>query len=73
MTPAKNDISESDLPNTGRPSRDALAVIGITRLEHLARHTEKEIAALHGVGPKAIRIWREALAARGLTFKAPIE
>jgi hypothetical protein len=29
---------------------------------------ERELARLHGVGPKALRILREALAERGLSF-----
>ncbi|NEE36127.1 DNA-binding protein, partial [Streptomyces sp. SID7982] len=30
--------------------------------------TAAEVLALHGVGPKAIRVLREALAAEGLAF-----
>jgi predicted flap endonuclease-1-like 5' DNA nuclease len=41
---------------------------GYRRLEQLAALREAEVSALHGVGPKAVRILREALAARGLAF-----
>lgn len=60
---------ESDLPtNIGRPATRALVGAGYTRLEQLAGVTEAELLRLHGVGPKAIRLLREALAARGLAF-----
>lgn len=52
------------------PARRALAAAGITRLEQLARFSEAELLALHGFGPKSIRILTPVLAARGLTFAA---
>jgi predicted flap endonuclease-1-like 5' DNA nuclease len=60
----------TDLPAVGRPATTALGHAGITTLDHVAEHTEAELLALHGVGPKAVRILREALAASGLTFRA---
>lgn len=60
----------SDLPPIGRPAADALALRGITTLDQVAEHTEKELLSLHGVGPKAIRILREALAADGRGFRS---
>ena len=57
-----------DLPKIGAPATGALAAIGVTRLAETARFTERELLALHGVGPKAVRILREALAERGLSF-----
>ena len=68
MTPNPGD--DADLPNIGRPARAALAVVGVTRLEQLPAWSERELLALHGVGPKAVRILREALAERGLRFRA---
>ncbi|MBK9125298.1 MAG: DNA-binding protein [Chloroflexi bacterium] len=59
----------SDLPKTGAPAARALESVGITCLEQLTQHTEKDLLTLHGMGPKAMRILREALADRGLTFK----
>jgi hypothetical protein len=35
----------------------------------VARHSKKELLAIHDVGPKAIAILGEALAAMGLGFK----
>ena len=58
-----------DLPFIGGPARDALEVVGVTRLDQLPAWTEKELLAVHGVGPKAVRILREALAERGLAFR----
>lgn len=54
----------------GQPARRALANAGYTRLAQLAAVSEAEIARLHGVGPKALRQLREALAAHGLSFAA---
>lgn len=59
------------LPRIGKPAERALALAGITKLSELTAWTERDLFALHGVGPKAIRILAEALAARGLAFKAP--
>jgi predicted flap endonuclease-1-like 5' DNA nuclease len=60
--------SDDPLPAIGAPATRALHAVGITRLHDVTGHTEAELAALHGVGPKALRILREALAERGLSF-----
>ena len=57
-----------DLPRIGAPATNALAVAGITRLEQLTALSERDLLKIHGVGPKAVRILREALAERGLSF-----
>lgn len=41
---------------------------GYTRLEQFAGVSETELLKLHGVGPKALAVLREALAERGLAF-----
>ncbi len=65
-------MTEIPLPGEiGRPATGRLAAIGIDRLEQLTTLTEKELMAVHGVGPKAVRILREALAERGLGFRDP--
>lgn len=65
----ENKHSEaSDLPQFGGPALRELALAGYTRLEHLTKVSEKELLKIHGVGPKAIRILREALAEKGLSF-----
>ena len=65
---AGSDPTESDLPKIGRPAQQALTEAGIQRLEQLTRFSEKEILRLHGMGPKALGILRQALADRGLSF-----
>ncbi|MEV0582082.1 DNA-binding protein [Nonomuraea sp. NPDC050310] len=57
------------LPKIGRPATQALALVGYTQLEQLNGVSEKDLLALHGVGPKAIRILRESLAEHGLAFR----
>jgi predicted flap endonuclease-1-like 5' DNA nuclease len=59
----------SDLPAIGRPATAALAQVGVRNLAQLAEYTEREILALHGVGPKAIRILRPVMAERGIAFR----
>ncbi len=58
-----------DLPRgIGAPATRALTGAGYTRLEQLAGVPETDLAGLHGVGPKAVRILREALEDRGLSL-----
>ncbi|MBB2924337.1 hypothetical protein [Cellulomonas cellasea] len=61
-----------DVPLTariGRPALGALAHVGITTLGEVSRRSEAELLALHGVGPKAVRLLREWLAAEGLSLR----
>ncbi|MFW6075395.1 MAG: hypothetical protein ACOC9Y_07355, partial [Chloroflexota bacterium] len=63
------DENGTPLPRgIGNPATRALAVEGITTLEQVSRNREADLLALHGVGPKAIRVLREALAEKGLSF-----
>lgn len=55
-------------PAIGNVARRGLAVNGFTRYEQLTTVTREELLAIHGVGPKAVRILDEELAARGLAF-----
>ncbi|MFZ3589754.1 DNA-binding protein [Bacillus sp. DJP31] len=60
---------ESDLPSDiGKPATRALTGAGYLRLEQFTKVTEAEVLQLHGVGPKAIRIIREFLEAKGFSF-----
>lgn len=59
----------SDLPRIGSPATSALAQAGVTTLDGVRAMTERELLALHGVGPKAVRILKEALAERGHTLR----
>lgn len=49
----------------GKPATRALLLAGITTLEQVAQHTDSELLALHGVGPRAVGILRQALQAGG--------
>ena len=51
-----------------KPAQRALANAGITSLEALAKVPEAKVAALHGMGPKALEALRAAMAAKGLSF-----
>lgn len=67
----KTGAPESGWPRgVAAPAQRALAGAGITRLEQLVKWTEPELRALHGMGPKALGILRDALRAKGLDFKA---
>ncbi len=48
------------LPYIGKPAASALEAIGVTKASQLKDFTEKELLAIHGIGPKAIRMLREA-------------
>lgn len=62
----KNQLTA--LPKTGAPALRALNAAGYTHLEQLTEVSEAALLKLHGMGPKAIHILREALAAKGLAF-----
>jgi hypothetical protein len=62
-------MNDDDFPaGLSAPARRALAAAGVRRLDDLAGRPEAEIAALHGMGPKAIELLRGALTGRGLSF-----
>jgi predicted flap endonuclease-1-like 5' DNA nuclease len=52
----------------GKVATRELALNGYTTYEQLTHVTAKQLLAVHGIGPKAIRILGEELATRGLTF-----
>lgn len=53
------------------PALRALAEAGIVDLIDVAARTEREIARLHGMGPKGVRMLAGALADAGLRFASP--
>jgi predicted flap endonuclease-1-like 5' DNA nuclease len=55
-----------DLPSIGRPANSALIEAGISSLAQVAACSRSQLLAMHGVGPKAVRILEAALQARGL-------
>jgi hypothetical protein len=59
----------ADLPESlSAPARRALEAAGYTTLERLTTVSERDLLLLHGMGPKGIRVLREALADRKLTL-----
>jgi hypothetical protein len=61
MTDQKIDGTQYGFPpGLSQPALRALVGAGYTSLEQVAAAGEVELLALHGVGPKAIRIFREA-------------
>ncbi|MET7426758.1 helix-hairpin-helix domain-containing protein [Dactylosporangium sp. NPDC005555] len=54
------------LPGIGAPATRALHHAGYTSLRDVAGVPRGQLAALHGVGPKALRILQEALERHGL-------
>jgi hypothetical protein len=51
-----------------RPATSALHAAGYTHLDQLTAVTAAELLELHGMGPKGVRILREALSAHGASF-----
>lgn len=51
------------------PALRALAAAGVRSVGELARWREADLAQLHGMGPKALALLRDALAARDQSFR----
>lgn len=69
-----NNKFGEEFPSLGAPAYRALDTAGITSLNDLTKYTEKELLALHGFGPKALRLLENTLKEKGLTFaKMPQE
>jgi uncharacterized protein YdhG (YjbR/CyaY superfamily) len=51
------------------PARRALENAGIKTLVQLAKHSEAEVLALHGMGKSSLPILQKALKEKGLSFK----
>jgi hypothetical protein len=59
----------TDFPRgIGNPAYSAITLAGYSSLEQLTKVRKKELLALHGVGPKSVRILEETLAAKGMSF-----
>lgn len=69
MTPTPDVRPVGDLPDAiGKTAARELSNHGITSLRQVAEHTKKQLLDIHGVGPKAVAILGEALAAKGLGY-----
>ena len=58
--------SLDELPKIGAPATRALNSAGYTSLRQLGGVPRAELAKLHGMGPKALRIIEDNLARQGL-------
>jgi len=60
---------DTGLPeNIGAPATRALTAAGYTELGQLAGVPAADLAKLHGVGPKALRLLEEALRRHGMSL-----
>ena len=66
---AENKPQTDFLALLSGPARRALEHAGIKSLKQLAKHSEKEILSLHGMGPASMPTLRTALKKQGLAFK----
>jgi hypothetical protein len=62
-------VKDTFPPGLSQPALRALAAAGLGNLDQCTRITETDLAKLHGMGPKAVEIIRDALRARGKHFK----
>lgn len=67
----KDDFGTEFPHDIGRVARRELAANGYTRYADLTRVRRDELLAIHGIGPKAVRILGEELERRGLAFAEP--
>lgn len=61
--------SNGFLAGLSAPAQRALSSAGIKNLKQLAKYSEKEILALHGIGPSAIPKLKAALKEQQLSFR----
>jgi len=72
VCPVCEDLKKPEnglLSQLGAPARRALQSIGVGTEEDLAKYSEKEILALHGMGPGSIPKLRSSLKSKKLTFR----
>jgi predicted Fe-Mo cluster-binding NifX family protein len=62
-------VATDDIPKIGAPATRALAGIGVDTLSQLVNHSERELLALHGFGPRALKILEAAMADAGLSLR----
>ena len=67
--PPQNQEQDDFPTGLAQPARRALANAGIHRLEQLSQMTQADVKKLHGIGPNALALLGNAMAARGLSFK----
>jgi len=68
MADEQSEIEHSLPHGIGKPATRALLAAGFTRLDQFTGVSEEEILQIHGVGPKAVDIIKNALIENGLSF-----
>ena len=72
MARPKNRGPQHDLPaGLAKPALRALTTAGYTRLDQFTTIKEADLLKLHGIGPKALGLIRNALKAKGQSFADP--
>jgi hypothetical protein len=66
----RTGVAVGDFPKISQPALRALRTAGCVRFGQLTGMTETELSKLHGMGPKALGLLREALALKSLSFKS---
>lgn len=61
-------VVQEQFPKIAKPALRALENAGLRQLDDLTGISEGELSKLHGMGPKAITILRQALAKKDLSF-----
>jgi hypothetical protein len=67
MTAASDHIA--DTVKLSRPAHQALTATGIVTYADLGKWTRKQLADLHGIGPKTFVFLEPAMNERGVAFK----
>ena len=52
--PSASPEQESNLLKLAQPAQQALAAVGVQRVEQLTKFSEKEMKQWHGIGPNAL-------------------
>jgi hypothetical protein len=55
---SERDVPPHEVPTLGAPARRALANAGLTTWDAVDRASDRDLLAIHGFGPKALRILR---------------
>ncbi|MBP6772887.1 MAG: hypothetical protein KA154_07775 [Gemmatimonadaceae bacterium] len=68
-SPATHPNAES-FPSIGGPALRALHNAGIRTLDDLCTWRERDLASLHGMGPKGLRLLKDALIQQRMSLRA---
>ena len=63
-----NNKFGEEFPQISAPAFRALDHAGITSLKDLTKFSEKQLLSLHGFGPKGLRILKETMKDKNLSF-----